>query len=210
MNITHEFVTLASAADSGMDLTAVVDTFSTTTQGLIGPVQPTRLPVEVKGRFAGNSLNFRPDSSTENGKCNPITSTLVSDLHNLLTHFPAQLFQGLIWRDSVISTGCQAGVPTTSRTIRSYVVSGEAIDEGRSVLLIQRSDTIQAHGEGAQQQHPLKLDVTGTGSAVYYLDTKGGYIVRLTAGQELNLVITTSSKAHRFKQSSRQDFRLLP
>jgi hypothetical protein len=94
--------------------------------------------------------------------------------------------------------------------IRSYVVSGEASYDGRLVLLVQRSDTITAHGEGAQQQHSLKLDAIGTGSAVYYLDTKDGHVVRLTAGQELSLTITTSSKAHQFKQSSRQDFRLTP
>lgn len=82
--------------------------------------------------------------------------------------------------------------------------------EGRPVLLVQRADIIQAHGEGAQQQHPVKLDASGTGNAVYYLDTKEGRVVRLTAGQELNLTITTSSRVHRFKQSSRQDFRLVP
>jgi hypothetical protein len=89
-------------------------------------------------------------------------------------------------------------------------VAGEAVYEGRPVVLVQRSDTIQAHGEGAQQQHPLKLDATGTGNAVYYLDPKDGRVVRLTADQELLLTITTSSKANQFKQSSKQDFRLVP
>jgi hypothetical protein len=209
-NLTYERVTLAPAADSGITLTAVVDTFSTTTQGLIGPAQPAQLPVEVSGIFTGDSLSFGIDSSTNTGKCNPIRSALVSDLHNLLTRFPAQLTTGLAWRDSVNSGGCQAAIPTTSRTTRSFVVSGEATYEGRPVLLIQRSDTIQAHGEGAQQQHPLKLDAVGNGSAVYYLDTKDGRLVRLTSGQELVLTITTSSKPHQFRQSSRQDFRLLP
>ncbi len=208
-NLTYELVTLTSAADSGIILTAVVDTFSTTTQGLIGPVQSAQLPVEVSGVFTGDSLSIAVDSNTNTGRCNPIRSALISDLHNLLTRFPAQLTRGLAWRDSVNSSGCQAAIPTTSRTIRSFVVSGEAIYEGRSVLLIQRSDTIQAHGEGAQQQHALKLDAVGNGSAVYYLDTTDGRLVRLTSGQELILTITTSSKPHQFRQSSRQDFRLL-
>jgi hypothetical protein len=210
-NLTYERVTLTpAAADSGIIVTAVVDTFSTTTQGLIGPVQPAQLPVEVSGVFTGDGLSVGIDSSTNTGKCNPIRSALVSDLHNLLTRFPAQLTTGLAWRDSVNSGGCQAAIPTTSRTTRSFVVSGEAMYEGRSVLLIQRSDTIQAHGEGAQQQHALKLDAVGNGSAVYYLDTKDRRLVRLTSGQELVLTITTSSKPHQFRQSSRQDFRLLP
>ena len=208
-NITNELITLTSAADSGITFTAVLDTFSTTTQGLIGPVQPIQLPVQVTGAFTGQTLTISSDSSTSK-KCDPISSALASDLHNLLIRLPAHLSQGLAWQDSVDTAGCQAGIPTTSHTKRSYVVSGEAIYEERSVLLIQRSDTIQAHGEGAQQQHPLKLDAGGTGSAVYYLDTKDGRVVRVTAGQELTLTITTSGKAHQFRQSSRQDFRLMP
>lgn len=208
-NLTYELVTLAPGADSGIILTAVIDTFSTTTQGLIGPIQSAQLPVEVSGVFTGDSLSIGIDSTTNTSKCSPIRSALISDLHNLLTRFPAQLTPGLAWQDSVNSGGCQAAIPTMSRTTRSFVISGEAIYEGRPVLLIQRSDTIQAHGEGAQQQHPLKLDAVGNGSAVYYLDTKDGRLVRLTSGQELILTITTSSKPHQFRQSTRQDFRLL-
>jgi hypothetical protein len=206
-NTTHELITLVPA-DSGISFTAVVDTFSTTTQGLIGPVQPVQLPVQVEGVFADSKLLIKTDSST--GKCNPISSALVSDLHNLLTGFPAQLSQGLVWQDSVSASGCQAAIPTTSRMIRSYLVSGEAIYEGRPVLLIQRSDSIQGHGEGAQQQHRLTLDASGTANAIYYLDTRDGRIVRLTAEQQLNLTITTSVGARQFRQSSRQDFRLAP
>ena len=208
-NLTSELVTLTPAADSGIILTAVVDTFSTTTQALIGPVQSAQLPVEVSGVFTGDSLSVGIESTTNTGKCSPIRSALISDLHNLLTRFPAQLTPGLAWRDSVIIGGCQAAIPTMSRTTRSFVVSGEAVYEGRPVVLIQRSDTIQAHGEGAQQQHALKLDAVGNGSAVYYLDTKDGRLVRLTSGQELVLTITMSSRPHQFRQSSRQDFRLL-
>lgn len=206
-NITHELVTLIPA-DSGITFTAVVDTFSTTTQRLIGPVEAVQLPVQVEGIFADSRLIIKTDSTT--GKCNPISSALVADLHNLLTKFPIPLSQGQVWQDSVSATGCQAAIPTTSQIIRSYAVSGEAIFEGRPVLLVQRFDSIQGHGEGAQQQHPLTLDASGTGNAIYYLDTKDGRLVRLTTGQELNLTITTSGKAHQFRQSSRQDFRLVP
>jgi hypothetical protein len=209
-NVTHERIALTPAVDSGIILRALVDTFSTTTQGQIGPVQPVQLPVEVSGVFTADSLVINSDTVTNTGKCNPTRSALIADLHNLLARFPAQMTPGLAWRDSVNSGGCQAAIPTAARTTRSFIVSGEAIYEGQPVLLVQRSDAIQAHGEGAQQQHPLKLDANGTGSAVYYLDTRNGRVVRLTSGQELTLTITTSSKSHRFKQSSRQDFRLLP
>lgn len=206
-NITNEVVTL-TPGDSGISFTAVADTFSTTTQGMIGPVQQVRLPVQLEGLFASNKLTIKPDSGA--ARCNPVSSALVSDLHNLLTGFPAQLSQGQIWQDSVIASGCQAAVPTTSRMIRSYLVSGEAIYEGRPVLLIQRIDSIQGHGEGAQRQHRLTLDASGTGNAIYYLDTKHSRIVRFTAEQNLDLTVTMSAGARRFRQRSKQDFRLAP
>ena len=206
-NVTNELVTLMPT-DSGVSFTAVADSFFTTTQGMIGPAQPVQLPVQVEGAFTDGKVNVKADTST--GKCNPVSSALVSDLHNLLTGFPSQLSQGQVWQDSVSASGCQAGIPTTSRTIRSYIVSGEAIYEGQPVLLVQRSDSILGRGEGAQQQHRLTLDATGTGNAIYYLDTKDGRIVRFTSEQELNLTITTSVGAREFKQSSRQDFRLAP
>ena len=206
-NTTRELITLTPAGDSGIGITAVIDTFSSTTQGRIGPVQPIQLPVQVAGTFSDSGLTITSDGTN---KCSPVGSAITSDLHNLLTRFPARLSQGLVWQDSLSTTGCQAAIPTNSRTIRSYIVSGEAVFEGRPVLIIQRTDSIQAQGEGAQQQHSLRLDAHGTGSAIYYLDTKDGRVVRLTAGQELILTITTSGKAHQFKQSSQQDFRLSP
>jgi hypothetical protein len=163
--------------------------------------------VQVTGIFSDSGLVIAGDGSN---KCNPVGSAIASDLHNLLTKFPVRLSQGLVWQDSVSTAGCQAAIPTTSRTLRSYVVSGEAVYEGRPVLIVQRTDSVQAEGDGAQQQHPLRLDARGTGSAIYYLDTSDGRVVRLTTGQDLILTIITSGKSHQFKQSSKQDFRLLP
>jgi hypothetical protein len=205
-NITGELITLMPGGDSGIHFTAVIDAFSSTTQGRIGPVQPIQLPMQATGVFSDSGLMITSDGN----KCNPVGSAISSDLHNLLTRFPARLSQGFAWQDSVSTAGCQAAIPTTSQTIRSYVVSGEAVYEGQPVLIVQRTDLIRAQGEGAQQQHLLKLNAHGTGSAIYYLDTRNGRVVRLTAGQELILTITTSGKAHQFKQSSKQDFRLSP
>jgi hypothetical protein len=208
-NVTNELLSLVPTPDSGISFRAMVDTFSTTTQGLIGSVPVIQLPVQVTGFLTGHALTISGDSSTSN-KCNPVSSALASDLHSLLTPFPTELSPGMVWRDSVDASGCQAAIPTTSHTISSYVVSGEANYEGESVLIVQRSDSVQAHGEGAQQQHSMKLDASGTGNAVYYLNTKDGRILRIATGQELSLTITTSTRSQQFKQSSKQDFRLVP
>ena len=133
----------------------------------------------------------------------------MTDLNNLLLHVPAELVKGVSWKDSVEVIGCQAMIPTTTRTTRSYVVSGEISHQGYPVLLLQRVDTIRAHGEGSQQQHQLILDVTGTGTAAYYLSPGEGRIVRLSTAQDLNLLITASGQTYRFKQSSKQDFNLV-
>jgi hypothetical protein len=202
-NSTHESVTLKPAGDT-IHFTASVDTFSTTTQGAIGPAQVIQVPVQLSGTFVDDSLTLSTDSVAE--KCNPVGSALSADLHNLLVRFPAQLSQGTRWRDSVELRACEGMIPTMARIIRSYVVSGETAYQGNSVLMVQRSDTIQAHGEGAQQQHSLILDAKGIGNAVYYVSPKDGRIVRITTGQDLDLVITVSGKVHRFKQSSKQEY----
>jgi hypothetical protein len=202
-NTTHELLTLELAGDT-IHFTAVVDTFSATAQGTIGPVQFVQLPVQLSGIFVGDSLIVSTDSIAE--KCNPVTSALSADLHNLFIHFPAQLSQGSDWRDSVEFKACQGMIPSTVHIARSFIVTGEIAYQGYPVMVVQRIDTIQAHGQGAQQQHPLSLNAKGTGNAVYYVSPKDGRIVRLNAGQDLDLAITMSDKIHRFKQRLKQEF----
>jgi len=199
---------LTPAGDSAISFTATVDTFASTTQGLIGPVQQTQLPVEVSGTFADSGITII--STGTSSRCNPVSSAIVSDVHNLLTRFAVPLSRRSVWKDSSSTAGCQAAIPTTARTIRSYIVSGESVYEGQPVLVIERTDTIEAQGEGAQQQHPVKLNASGAGSAIYYLDTKSGRLVRLTTAQEMTLAIIASGKTHRFRQSSQQEFKLTP
>ncbi len=206
-NITHEVLTLEQA-DQATNFTVVVDTFAITTQGLIGSVQSVQLPVQISGSLTDNTLTT--DAETIGEKCNAISSILVTDLHNLLIAFPGQLSSGVSWKDSADVKGCQAGVPTSAYTTRSYVVSGGASYEGHPVLVILRADTTRAKGEGGLQQHRVSVDATGTGTALYYLDTTAGRIVHLAVDQLLNLGVTTSARQFQFKQNSKQDFRIVP
>jgi hypothetical protein len=202
-NATHELLTLNVVSDT-IRFTALVDTSSSTTQGTIGPVQSVQLPVQLSGSVIGDSLTISTDSTTE--RCNPVTSALSADLHNLFAGFPIQLSQGSSWRDSLELSTCQGMIPTTVHVARSYVVSGEATYQGLPVVVVQRRDSIHAHGEGAQQQHRVTLDASGTGTAAYYLNPQNGFILRLNTEQNLELAITTSGKIHRFKESSTQNF----
>jgi len=205
-NSTHESLTLQASADT-IAFTAVVDTFSTTTQGVTGSVQPVQLPVQLSGARVGDSLVISADSLTQ--ACSPVTSALITDLHNLLPRIPALLSTSMSWKDSTNSTACQGSIPTRSRVLRSYHVMSESIYEGIRTLVVQRTDTIQADGEGAQQQHRLTLSANGTGSATYYLNTTSGLILHLSVGQDLDLSITASGKTSRFRQTSKQEFTLV-
>jgi len=202
-NTAHERITLDVAGDT-IRFTAIMDTSSSTTQGMIGPVQPVQLPLLLSGLQIGDSLIISTDSTTE--RCNPASSALSADLHNLLIGFPLQLSQGSGWRDSLDLSTCQGMIPTTVHIARSYIVSGETAYQGLPVVVVQRRDSIHAHGEGAQQQHRVTLDASGTGNATYYLNPQNGFILRLNTEQNLDLAITTSGKIHRFRENSMQNF----
>jgi hypothetical protein len=206
-NITHELLTL-ELVDQVTNFTALIDTSATTTQGLIGSVQSVQLPVQISGSFSDSALTI--STETTGGKCNAVSSMLVTDLRNLLIVFPKQLSTGVTWKDSTDVTGCQAGVPTSIHTTRSYIVSGNAAYEGHPVLVILRTDTTSAKGEGGLQQHRVSIDATGTGTALYYIDTTSGQIVRLTLDQLLDLGVTASARRSKFKQNSKQDFQIVP
>jgi len=206
-NITNELLTL-EPVDQAINFTALIDTSLTTTQGLIGSVQSVQLPVQISGSFTDSALTINPD--TISGKCNAVSSMLMTDLRNLLIRFPAQLSTGVSWKDSTDVTGCQGGVPTATHSISSYVVSGNASYDSHPVLVILRTDTTHAKGEGGLQQHRASIDAVGTGTALYYLDILTGRVIRLTMDQLLDLGVTASGRRSHFKQSSKQDFQIVP
>lgn len=206
-NTSREVLTLDSA-ESGVNFVAAIDSFATTTQGLIGPVQPVPLPVQISGSFSPVGLTINNQPAGE--KCNPVHSVLFADLHNLLVPFPQQLSAGMSWTDSVEIQSCPAGIPTLSHTTRAFTVSGEITYDGQPAVVVQRIDTTRAQGEGGLQQHRLLIDAHGTGTAVYYLDVSSGRIVHLTIDQTLMLGVTGSSRRYQLKQDSKQEFAVVP
>jgi hypothetical protein len=205
-NVTHEIITVDAVSDT-LRVAATIDTFTVTTQGTIGSVQRVELPVRLTASIVGSSLAI---SEADPSGCNAASSVLATDLRSLLSPIPAQLSSGARWRDSTDVVGCQAGVSTTSRLIRSYLVMGQAVYENRPVVLVQRADTITAHGEGTQQQHHISVEANGSGTGIYYLSPESGKVVKLSMEQVMDLSVTASSRVSRFRQTSRQDFSLLP
>jgi hypothetical protein len=206
-NTTYETVTLDSAAPGQVMVAAQIDTFAVTAPGAAGTVQPVQLPTRLSGVFFGDSLVLT--STTGSEKCSPVSSTLASDLHSLLIHFPSPVTPTMAWRDSVEITGCQATIPTRSQVLRSYRVSGEVMHDGMPMLEILRVDTVRALGEGAQQQHRVILEGRGIGKASYYIDPVSSRIVRIVSDQDLSLTVTTGGKPQQFRQRSQQELDLL-
>jgi hypothetical protein len=201
-NLAHELLTLERIGDT-IQASAVADTFAIITQGLLGPPQPVSLPIRVNGSLTHDGFTIAPDSTTES--CNPPKSAVESDLHDLVATFPEQLTPGITWRDSVELKGCQGMIPTTANIERSYTVLGEADYNGIPVVAVERQDSIRAHGEGAQQQHQITIDASGSGTALEYLSTSSGRIVSVTTNQELSLAIRTSGQVRRFRQTMKQE-----
>jgi len=206
-NNTHEIVSLAVAGDS-VRYTAVVDSFSTATQGLVGPVQPVNLPIEVSGTV--DSLGLNIDSTATDEQCNPLRSSLESDVRNLLISLPLQLSPGTSWRDSSVTATCLGSIPAKAIIIRHFVVTGATTYTNESTVTIQRTDSISAQGEGRQQQHQLKIEISGTGSATYYISVGKGHVVHLATSEDLSFVVKSASRTDHLRESVKEEFSLLP
>jgi len=205
-NATHEMLSLERIGDT-IHFALAVDTFATTIPERAGTQQPIDLPVQINGWMTRDSLVVALDSV--NVRCSPIASTAVADLQNLLVRFPAQLTPGMTWHHSVELNGCQAAIPSVIHATRFFRVAGQSPAEEAGVVVIERRDSVSAHGEGAQQQHHIILDAIGNGTAVYYLSTSDGLLLRTTSEQSLDITITTSEKAGRFRQTLKQELTLI-
>jgi hypothetical protein len=82
--------------------------------------------------------------------------------------------------------------------------------EGKPAVLILRTDTTHARGEGGLEQHRITINVVGNGTAAYYLSPMIGQVLGITVNQALDLGVTTTAREYHFRQSSKQEFRLVP
>jgi hypothetical protein len=205
-NTAHEVLSLERIGDT-TQFTLALDTFATTIPGRAGAPQPTELPVQIKGWMTRDSLIVAADSASS--QCNPIKSAAESDLHTLVVQLPVILTPGLTWQDSVDMVGCQSLIPTAIHISRFFRVIGETPSGGAGIVVVERSDSIRAHGEGAQQQHRVVLDATGDGTTLYYLSTSDGRLVRANTDQRLNIGVVTSENAGHFRQTLKQEIALI-
>ncbi len=206
-NTTRETLTFEPSTQ-GINITAVVDSFSPMAHELNEQVQPVVLHVQSSALLADNVLTIKSDNDAE--ACSPISSVLTMDLHNLVIPFPDSLIPGLVWKDSVTMKGCQAGIPTSSKVTRSFLVKGDTLSEGDPVVEVVRTDSASLEGEGGLQQHRVSIQAVGSGTGTYYLDMSSGQVLRLTTDQIVNVELTTVANKSKFVQHAKQEFLLTP
>jgi hypothetical protein len=205
-NVTREILALERIGDS-VGFSLVADTFATAVPGRAGTPQPVELPVRIKGWMTRDSPTLARDSTGV--ECSPSASAVESDLHNMLVRFPAVLTRGMAWQDSVELKGCQGAIATTAHIIRSFRVLDESSTGAEPVVVIERRDTIEAHGEGAQQQHSIVLDASGIGTALYHLSIPDGRVTLISSDHRLNLTMTSSENTAHFRQTLKQETALV-
>lgn len=186
-----------------MTFRAVVDTFAVITQGSFEPAQIVELPIQLTGSLGMGGVRVENPASES---CEPIRATVAADVHNLLAPMPSQLSRGAVWRDVITTSGCQAGIPTTAVTRRTFTVAGEVDHSGQRLLLVQRADSVDATGQGAYGQHRMNVAGNGVGTALYYLETSSGEVSQLTTNQRIRITVTTSGRLHSFTQTTNQEF----
>ena len=200
-NFTHEILTLEPAGEE-MSFRAVVDTFAVISQGPIEPAQIGELPIQLAGSLGMSGVRIESAASES---CDAVRATVAADIQNLLAPMPSQLSRGAVWRDVITTSGCQAGIPTTAVTKRTFSVTGEVERSGQSLLLVQRVDSVDARGQGASGQHRMTVEGTGVGTALYYLETQSGEVSQLTTNQRIRITVTTSGRLHSFTQTTNQE-----
>jgi hypothetical protein len=201
-NFTHEVLTFEPLGER-LVVRALVDAFTLKTEGVVGPAQPVELPIQLSATITPSGVRIEPSA---NNSCNAAEATVATDLHNLLAPYPARFSKGAVWRDTIIVSGCQAGIPITTTTRRTFRVSGEVMYSGQPLILVQRTDSLSARGEGAYNQHRMMVEGRGVGTALYYLDTVAGEISWLSTSQGSQIRVTTSGRLHAFTQTTNQEF----
>jgi hypothetical protein len=187
--------------------TAMVDSFSTASQGLIGNTQPASLPVQISGVI--DSITAGADSTIA-PTCDPVQANLETDVRNVLVSFPRMLVLGLTWRDSILRVGCYGTIPLRVTVVRHFSVVGKTSFNGQVAVRVQRADNITAQGAGRQQLHQLVIETIGSGAATYMLSPEEGRLLHLTTTQDLEFTVRASGRTNRFRETAKEEFNPVP
>ncbi len=143
----------------------------------------------------------------ESLRCDEVNALIIR-ARELIPQIPTNLETGMTWTDSSTTEGCRGSIPTVSTAIRTYLVVGDTLYNDEPALLIQKTETISAKGEGNEGQHRVLMTATGSGTANLYFNVLAGSFLGMTGTQTSDLSITASGRVSRFLQRIVQTVRL--
>jgi hypothetical protein len=103
---------------------------------------------------------------------------------------------------------CQGLIPLEISLIRNYQVIGETKTPNHPAILINRSDSTRASGEGSQGQHRIRIEGIGTGQTKIYVDRETGQLINAESEQLMRILTQTSGRETAFIQQTKETIRL--
>lgn len=138
----------------------------------------------------------------ESRNCDEVRSLIIraKNALPLLRSIPEEVTVGSQWSDSVTSTGCRGNIPMKSTVIRSYEVVGDSANDTSVLLIIKRTEVIEASGEGSEDQHRIFIDAKGGSVGTLYFDVNAGVFTQIITTQTTRVKITASGRTSNFLQ----------
>ena len=164
------------------------------------------LPFTLTGRLEPNRITLElPRSQAElSTACSSQVMAVIPIVQRSLVLVPLQLHRGLTWTDSIAATVCSGPLPTLLSSVRTYLVKGQGVLHNRAVILLEQHNRTSFTGEGAQQQHRIRMRGNGSGKAQLAVDATTGALIEAVADHITALTITSSGRDQHFTQTSRE------
>lgn len=164
------------------------------------------LPFAFTGRLGPNRITFEVPKTRIDVPADCATEVLaaVPAVQRSLLLVPLQLHKGMTWTDSTVAEVCSGPLQTLLSTIRTYVVRGQIVIRGRPALLLEQQSRTSFTGEGAQQQHHVRVRGGGSGKALLTVDAQTGVLIEAAADHTTSLTVTSSGRNQQFTQISRE------
>ncbi len=207
IEISTTFTISLDQTHSPLTISGHIDTINFRLQNQQSPENKTLgLPLLFEGELAPPVLTISmKKSQTPDGICSPFISSILGDLHAVVTIFPTRLVPSFTWKDSTLVTTCTTGgIPTTRRTIQQFTVVGERTFNTTRAVLLQRLDSTYISGDGAQSNHQIHLKGVGTGTANIYINPITAVTLGVDLSDKLEITITNSGRARHFIQEVTQ------
>jgi len=204
-NITQQsrFTLLTGSASGSSSFLGTIESLTTETPTRIGSAElPATFPISFTGHIQNgtvvlDAVNGRPRTGPI--ECSTPAFSALNIIHRNIIILPAQLTQGMTWRDSTSTAGCSGSIPVNTIAVRSYRVAGETELSGRPALLLERTEKTLSTGEGSENQHRILIRTDGSGTGRVYIDRFSGALLSAESEQQINVTIT-AGRSQRFIQ----------